>query len=258
MAFFTKLFTTFFIALLAIIMRMIATLALPAALLLGNSALAAELSTFSSATGATAPAPWQYIALPERYAKPLTTIDTVDLDGKKVLRLRANKSWGTVAHPWTGEAKTIQFQWRLDKALAQASFKAKATEDAALKVCASFDMPADRIPAGERALFKVAQFFSREKLPTATLCYVWAHAEELGSIHASPTTARVRYMVLDTSASPLKAWKSHRRNLSEDFLKAFGAETTTVPAINAIIVGADSDNTQDTSLGYVADIAVQP
>lgn len=210
------------------------------------------------ATGATPPAPWQYIALPERYAKPLTLIDIHTLDGKKTLRLRADKSWGTVVHPWSGDAKTIQFQWRLDKALSQASFKDKSTEDAALKVCASFDMPADRIPAGERALFKLAQFVSREKLPTSTLCYVWANAEELGSIHASPTTARVRYMVLDSAASPLKAWKSHKRSLSEDFLKAFGTETQTVPAVTAIIVGADSDNTQDISLGYVADIVVQP
>lgn len=223
-----------------------------------NSAFAAELSAFSQATGNTPAAPWQYIALPERYAKPLTLIDIQALDGKKTLRLRADKSWGTVVHPWASTAQTIEFQWRLDIALAQASFNAKATEDAALKVCASFDMPAERIPAGERALFKVAQFFSRDKLPTATLCYVWANAENVGSIHASPTTARVRYLVLDTAASPLKAWKSHRRHLSEDFLRAFGAETTTVPAISAIIVGADSDNTLGSSLGYVADIVLQP
>lgn len=223
-----------------------------------NSATAAELTPFSQANGSTAPAPWQYIALPERYAKPLTAIDIYQLDGKKTLRLRADKSWGTVAHPWTGAAKTIEFQWRLDKPLPQASFKTKATEDAAIKVCASFDMPADRIPVGERTLFKLAQFFSREKLPTATLCYVWASAEELGSIHNSPTTARVRYMVLDNASSPLKTWKTHKRNLSDDFLKAFSLESPAIPAVTAIIVGADADNTQDTSLGFVADIFVQP
>lgn len=196
--------------------------------------------------------------MPERYAKPLTLIDIQALEGKKTLRLRADKSWGTVAHPWTSAVKTIEFKWRLDKALSIASFKAKATEDTALKVCASFDMPADRMPAGERTLFKLAQFFSREKLPTATLCYVWANAEVLGSIHASPTTARVRYMVLDNVATPLKTWRSHQRNMNDDFLKAFGNETQTIPPITAIIVGADSDNTSDSSLGYVADIVVQP
>lgn len=227
-------------------------------ILVAKSIAAAELSAFSAAIGATVPAPWQFVALPERYAKPLSAIDVADIEGKKALRLRADKSWGTVAHPWAGAAQTIQFQWRLDKPLPQASFKTKATEDAALKVCASFDMPSDRMPAGERTLFKLVQVFSREKLPTATLCYVWANSELVGSIHASPTTARVRYMVVDSAASSLKEWKSHKRNLSEDFLKAFGTETQTVPAVTAIIVGADSDNTQGSSLGYVSDIMVQP
>jgi hypothetical protein len=222
------------------------------------SAAGAELTPFSSATGTSVPAPWQYIALPDRYAKPLTAIDIHPLDGKKTLRLRADKSWGTVAHPWTGAAKTIEFQWRLDKPLPQASFKTKATEDTAIKVCASFDMPLDRMPTGERTLFKLAQLFSREKLPTATLCYVWGNTEELGSIHHSPTTARVRYMALDNASSPLKTWKTHKRNLSDDFLKVFSAESQTLPAVTAIIVGADADNTQDTSLGFVADISVQP
>jgi hypothetical protein len=114
------------------------------------------------------------------------------------------------------------------------------------------------MPVGERSLFNLAQFFSREKLPTATLCYVWANAEELGSIHNSPTTSRVRYMALDNSSSPMKTWKTHKRNLSDDFLKAFSAESSTVPAVTAIIIGADADNTQDNSLGYVGDIVVQP
>jgi Protein of unknown function (DUF3047) len=227
-------------------------------LVVNHAAWAAGPVAFSQGAGAEPPAPWHFVGLPERYAKPPTLIDLHEIDGKKALRLRNDKSWGSLAHTWTGPAQTIGFQWRLDKALAKASFTAKTTEDAALKVCLSFDMPADRIPSGERTLFKFAQFLSREKLPTATLCYVWAHAEEVGSVHASPTTARVRYMVLDSGAAPLKTWQTHQRNISADFLKAFGTESATVPAVTAIVVGADSDNTQDTSLGYISDIVVQP
>ncbi len=227
-------------------------------LVVSHAAWAAGPAAFSRGTGIEPPAPWQFVGLPERYAKPPTVIDLSEIDGKKTLRLRGDKSWGSLAHPWTGPAQTIAFQWRLDKALTKASFKTKATEDAALKVCMSFDMPADRIPGGERTLFKFAQFLSKEKLPTATLCYVWAQSEEVGSVHASPTTARVRYMVLDSGTAPLKTWQAHQRSVSTDFLKAFGSETSTIPALTAIIVGADSDNTQDTSLGYISDIVLQP
>jgi hypothetical protein len=227
-------------------------------LVVNFAAWAAGPAAFSQGVGAEPSAPWSFVGLPERYAKPPTLIDLHELDGKKTLRIRNDKSWGSLVHPWTGPAQTIRFQWRLDKALAKASFKTKATEDAALKVCMSFDMPADRIPSSERTLFKFAQFLSREKLPTATLCYVWAQLEESGSVHASPTTARVRYMVLNSGNSPLKTWQAQERSIGADFLKAFGAESSAVPALTAIIVGADSDNTQDSSLGYISDIVVQP
>jgi Protein of unknown function (DUF3047) len=227
-------------------------------LVVNHAAWAAGPAAFSQGAGAEPPAPWHFVGLPERYAKPPTLIDLHEIDGEKTLRLRNDKSWGSLVHPWTGPAQTIRFQWRLDKALVKASFKTKATEDAALKVCLSFDMPTERIPSSERTLFKFAQFLSSEKLPTATLCYVWAHTEDAGSVHASPTTARVRYMVLSTGSSQLKTWQAQQRNIGADFLKAFGAESTAVPALTAIIVGADSDNTQDSSLGYISDIVVQP
>ena len=221
-------------------------------------ALAQGVAAFSQAQTAQAPAPWRFVGLPERYAKPITVIDITNVDGSKTLQLSADKAWGSLAHPWSGPAQTVRFQWRLDKPLPNASFKSKATEDAALKVCLSFDMPADHIPSRERTLFKFAQFLSKDKLPTATLCYVWANTEDVGSIHTSPTTARVRYMVLNNSTNTAKSWQTHTRNISTDFIKVFGAESATIPSITAIIVGADSDNTQGNSLGYIADIVVQP
>jgi hypothetical protein len=223
-----------------------------------NSAFAAELSPFSAATGTTPPAPWHFVGLPERYSKPHTLFEVTELDDKKVLKVSTDKAYGNLVHPWAAPISNIKFKWRLDKALIKANLKTKTTEDIALKVCLSFDMPTSQIPLGERAKFKIAQLFSRETLPTATLCYIWAHAENVGIEQASPYTGRVHYIVLNSGENQLKTWQEHQRNVSADFLKAFGTESGTVPTVTAIIVGADSDNTQDTSLGYVTDIVVQP
>ncbi|MGA8515138.1 MAG: DUF3047 domain-containing protein, partial [Burkholderiaceae bacterium] len=119
---------------------------------------AAGLGSFVPAAGTQPAPPWRFAGLPERYARPPSQLDVVELEGKKVLRIRTDKSWGSLVHPWSGPATTLHFQWRLDTPLATSSVQAKATEDLALKACVSFDMPASRIPAGERALFKVAQF----------------------------------------------------------------------------------------------------
>jgi hypothetical protein len=225
--------------------------------------LAASPPAFSSAPAGQAPAPWRVIGLPERYAKPLTQFDVVELAGARVLRVKADSSWGTLATasspPQPISPQTLlKWRWRLDVGLPQADLSRKATEDAALKVCVSFDMSADNIPSGERALFKFVQFFSRDKLPTATLCYVWASKEPIGHAQASPVTNRVRYIVLANASNPLASWQSQERNLHDDFLKAFGHEAGIVPARSAIVLGADSDNTATSSTGYIGDVQVLP
>lgn len=223
-----------------------------------STSLAAELSAFSITTSATPPAPWQVLGLPGRYTKPLTQFDLTELDNKKVLRVRTDKSYGNLVHPWQGNASTIAFNWRLDVPLLEANLKSKNGDDAALKVCLSFDMPMEKVPFADRAKLKLAQFLSHDHLPTATLCYVWAHADPVGTDFDNPFTGRVHYMVLNSGEAQLKTWQSHQRNVSADFLKAFGNETTVVPHITAVIVGADSDNTLGSSLGYVSDIVVKP
>jgi hypothetical protein len=198
------------------------------------------------------------LGLPGRYSKPLTQFDITELDAKKVLRVRTDKSYGNLVHPWQGSVSKMSFNWRLDNPLLLSNLKSKTTDDTALKVCLAFDMPMEKVPFADRAKLKMAQFLSQDHLPTATICYVWAHAESVGADFDNAFSGRLHYFVLNSGESQLKTWQSHQRNISTDFLKAFGNETNVVPPITAIIVGADSDNTLGSSLGFVADIVVQP
>ncbi len=221
------------------------------------NAFSASPAAFSTTTANQAPAPWHVVGLPDRLAKPVTQFDLIDLDGAHVLRVKAEKSWGSLVHPMSEAVKpntTLRWRWRLDQPLAKSDIHAKNTEDGALKVCMSFDMPADNIPSGERTLFKLAQLFTKEKIPTATLCYIWGGKEAIGYEQASLFTARVRFVVLANEGTPLKTWAAKERNIYADFLKAFGQEAVIVPALSAIIIGADADNTQGISLGYVGDV----
>ncbi len=224
-------------------------------------AAAAPLPAFSIAAIGQPPAPWKAVGLPERYAKPITQFDISEIDGQQALRVRADKSWGTLAHPASNVVKPgtlLKWRWRLDQPLVKSDVRSKSTEDSALKVCVSFDMPVDNIPGGERALFKLAQFFTKDKIPTATLCYIWGGKEAMGYQQASPVTARVRYIVLANESTPLKAWQSKESNIHADFLKAFGQEAGIVPALSAILLGADADNTLGSSIGFIGDVQLVP
>ena len=58
--------------------------------------------------------------------------------------------------------------------------------------------------------------------------------------------------------SPLAQWRSHERRINADFLRLFGDESKVVPPVLAVVVGADTDNTGGSSLGYIADLALVP
>ena len=191
----------------------------------------------------------------------ITQFDITEIDGQQVLRIKADKSWGSVVHPTADVVKPnslLKWRWRLDQPLAKSDIHAKATEDSALKICISFDMPAENIPNGERTFFKFAQALSREKIPTATLCYLWGGKEAIGYEQASLFTARVRFIVLANESTPLKTWQNKERNIYADFLKAFGQEASTVPALSAILLGADADNMVGSSLGFIGDVQLVP
>jgi len=55
------------------------------------------------------------------------------------------------------------------------------------------------------------------------------------------------------SGHATEPWNGESRDLATDFLAAFGAESrNVVPALAAVVVGADSDNTESSTLSWVA------
>lgn len=229
-------------------------------------------------------AAWVSAPLPAQKLPP-TRFDLREVDGRPAWRVESPASYGNLVHAVQragAQARTIAWRWRLDRAIERADLLTKAGDDAALKVCLLFDMPADRVPFVERQLLRVARAASGQSLPAATLCYVWAPlvsagavpgavagaagGASFGAVQAGPTAAvlpnahtrRMRWMVLRGSESPLGAWQQEQRDLRADFLRAFGDETTTVPPLMAVLVGADADNTGGHGLGWLQDLTLRP
>lgn len=219
---------------------------------------AGVLSAFSSAAEGPPPAPWRVVGLPGNSQKPLTQFDVVQLGPDKVLRVRADRSYGNLTHalaPRT-EGHILRWRWRLDQPLADADLRIKSGDDTPVKVCALFDLPLDRLGFVERNLLRLARGASGEYLPGATLCYVWDQKLAVDTELPNAFTRRIRYQILNSADTSLKQWVSHKRDLHADFLRSFGAESSTVPPLLAIVVGADADNTAGASLAYVGDLSL--
>ena len=219
----------------------------------------------SLATGAMALPPlqdgagWQVVGLPKQ-TLPVTRFGFTALEGQPVLRIEASASYGNLVHelPEGFGGRWLQWHWKLDTPLAAADLRSKAGDDAALKVCALFDLPLEALGLVERAKMRMARAVSGQWLPAATLCYVWDPSLPAGTLLPNAHSPRLRWIVARGSGAPLQAWQSERRDLHADFLRAFADEAQTVPPLKAIAVGADADNTGGRSVGWVAALDLQP
>jgi hypothetical protein len=236
--------------------------ALATALVTAPAALRSPaISPLSLADSTVPTAAWRAVGLPGK-SVPLTGMDVVTLEGARVLRLRTQGSYGTLVHavaPWVpGPDASLRWRWRLEQPLVGADLRRKDGDDAALKVCVMFDLPLQGIPFVERSLLRMARAASSEPLPAATVCYVWDTTLARDTRLANPFSGRVRYLVADGADSLPGNWRLQQRRLADDFLQLFGEESSTVPAIIAVAVGADADNTGGRSLAYIADLTLSP
>jgi Protein of unknown function (DUF3047) len=218
--------------------------------------VAAEGLTLTSpiGTGAVPPAPWHVVGLP-RQAKPLTRFAVAELDGQRALRIEADHAYGNLVHPLPNVAAGVMsWRWRVDEPIVGADLRRRGGDDAALKVCALFALPDSKLPFVERQLLRFAEARTGEHLPTATLCYVWdASSLPHDTLLHNAFTHRVRFIVVHGTPG---RWSEERHDLAADFLRAFGDESRTVPPLEGIAIGADSDNTGSHSLAWLGALSM--
>jgi hypothetical protein len=237
---------------------------------------------------------WADASLPSQ-TLPRTRFEPIVVDGQPGWRIVAEASYGNLAHPVQGAAATarrLTWRWRLDEPVAGADLATKPADDAAIKVCVLFDMPDERVPFFERQLLRLARNASKQALPAATLCYVWAPLVAEGSVLPNAYSRRLRWKVLRgappasgpsqasqasiasqasspaasttsvTSASSPhiqgRSWQIESRDLRADFLEAFGDESAEVPPIAAVLVGADADNSGGRGEARIVGLELRP
>jgi hypothetical protein len=173
------------------------------------------------------------------------------------LRIEAAASYGNLVHrPLPGPLpQRLRWSWRVSQANGAVDLRRKAGDDSPAKVCLSFDWPLERVPFMERQLLRLARSRSGEDLPAATLCWVWGGGEAQGSVIDNAYSRRVRVIVLHNAAEAGARWFDEDRDIAADLRLAFGdelPETAPLPALSAVIVAADGDNTGGRSLAFVA------
>ena len=205
---------------------------------------------------------WRLAALPQqdipatRYT-PERTPDAAAAGGEvPALRIEADRSYGNWVHELAQAPlpARLRWRWRVQQANPGVDLAKKAGDDSPAKVCLSFDWPLDRVPFLERQLLRLARSQTGQDLPAATLCWVWGGAEAVGTALDNPYSRRVRVIVLRNAAQAGSTWYDEDRDVAADLRSSFGDELggAPLPAVTALIVAGDADNSGQRSLAHVA------
>lgn len=149
------------------------------------------------------------------------------------------------------QLRRLQFDWQVDKLMAQADMAQADLEDSPVRLILAFEGDRSRFSAKNAMLSDLTEALTGEPLPYATLMYVWANHRPVESVIVNPRTDRVRKLVVESGPQRLQQWLSYQRDVRADFEKAFGEAPG---ALLGIAIMTDSDNTRSQVRAWYGDI----
>lgn len=212
-----------------------------------------QVSSFSAAApNGELPPGWQKWTL-SRFKKP-TQYQLVDYDGRTVVKASARASASGLVHPLRVnplEYPFLQWRWKVTELIATADNTAKHADDSPVRVVVSFAGDIDGLPLEERLFFDHIRLLTGQALPYATLVYLWENRAPRNSVIPNRHTARIKMIVAESGREKLGVWQEVRRNVVEDFRRAFGEEPGMITAVGIM---TDTDNTGENVHAYYGDI----
>ncbi len=144
----------------------------------------------------------------------------------------------------------IIWSWKLIDKLKESDGRKKSTDDYSLRVYINFDADIEALSYAEQFRLKLYRKLRGESAPLASLNYIWEKDLPKESILPSPYTDRVQMLVLQNKHSKSGVWYTEKRNIVEDYMKAFGQPPGDVISI---AIMSDSDNTEGHTQAYYGD-----
>ena len=148
----------------------------------------------------------------------------------------------------------LEWSWRADALMAGTDVRVASREDAVARLVVSFHGDPERLDFQQRSMLRLARVFAGEPLPYAMLIYIWSNGIPVETALPSPQIERIRMIVVESGAARLGHWLHYRRNVLEDYRRAFGEDPGDIVAVGVL---TDSDNTQQTARALYGDITLR-
>ncbi|HEY6839563.1 MAG TPA: DUF3047 domain-containing protein [Geobacteraceae bacterium] len=168
--------------------------------------------------------------------KGTTVYSLVKEGGKSVLKAQSVRSASGLIKEMSFDAKKyplLRWSWKVEHSLRKEDVTKKSGDDFAARVYVVFPRT----------------FFWRMR----AINYVWAAKMPKDSSAPSPYTSNAMIVAVESGDAKAGEWVSEERNIYEDYKRLFGEEP---PAVGAIAVMSDTDDTRDEVTAWYGDITV--
>jgi len=205
-----------------------------------------------AATGEVLPPGWKPVRLMR--LKRLTQYRLVEEDGGVAMLADADASasglqFATSAdlreYPW------LKWRWKVPKLIENANNTLAHVEDSPARVVVTFEGGREDLPAFEQMNYDLALAITGNRMPYATLMYVWENRLPEGAVISHHMTSRVKMVVAGSAPGELGMWHEEMHNVLDDYRRAFGEEP---PRVKTVGIMSDSDNTGAHVTAYFGDI----
>jgi len=180
------------------------------------------------------PAGWKKYETPG--GRPVYDFTVVSDDGARGLRVRSRDEHSSIAkevHVDLRATPILEWSWKVVKLPEGGDIRKKETSDLTGHVLVAWP----RMPA---------------LLRTRLIGYVWEATAPAGTMERSRKTSLVTFFILHSGPAELGRWMVERRNVRDDYVRAFGEEPSS-PGVVAISI--DTNDTHSTAEAVIGRIA---
>jgi hypothetical protein len=193
-----------------------------------------EAARFSALSPGAPLAPWQPWFI--RRGNAPTAYRAVELDGVVALEADAREGGSGLSRMIRIDPRrhpVLEWRWRVPGDSLE-RLQAASGGTPLVRLSLGFHGEVEKLDFDDRAKLRLAMLLTANGLPYASLLYVWMLDVPVGTVVPSPYTDRVRMLVVESGTQRLGEWVSVRRNVLEDYRRAFGEEAGDIVAVGVM------------------------
>jgi hypothetical protein len=212
-----------------------------------------EAGMFSSSSiSETLPTGWQPQTF--RRIKRHTGYFLVENDGTIVVKAVSDRSASGLMRAISispVQFPIVQWRWKVNNVLQKGDVTSKDGDDYPARLYIAFTFDPDKAGYLDRLEYEAARLIQGKDIPYRAISYIWGNNAPAGTMIPNAYTDKVMMFVVESGAAKLQQWVTERRNVYQDYQKAFGEE----PAmISGVAIMTDTDNTGESAVAWYGDI----